>query len=379
MPTLASIHVFVARCCPQIHAARLKVLFEVIGAALHGAPLTLTCLGRGLRGTAYTKHKIKRVDRLLSNTKLAAERNAIYCALIRRLLAYEAHPVILIDWSDVTIDRRWQLLRAALPAQGRSLTLYEEVHPLSYFANPLVQRRFLSRLRELLPEHCKPIVITDAGFCTPWFRAVERIGWQFVGRVRNRHFVRAAASETWLPCKSLYAHARRLPQALGQFALVRYRPIDCALWLVKHPARHRIRRTRLGKPARNKASLKFAAREREPWLLASSLSLASTSAAQIVAWYRLRMQIEEGLRDTKSTRYGFGFEQSLTRNPERLAILLLIAALTMFVCWLIGLYVIAHAWHYRLQANSTRLRPVLSVITIGRIIARTQPYKRPCG
>lgn len=126
---------------------------------------------------------------------------------------------------------------------------------------------------------------------------------------------------------------------------VRYRPIDCALWVIKQPPRHRVRRTRLGNPARSKQSLKFAAREREPWLLASSLSLGPSPAAQIVAGYRLRMHIEEGLRDTKSTRYGFGLEQSLTHRPERLAILLLIAALATFMCWLIGLHTIARAEH----------------------------------
>lgn len=156
--------------------------------------------------------------------------------------------------------------------------------------------------------------------------------------------------------------------------MVRYRPIDCALWVIKQPPRHRVRRTCLGNSARSNQSLKFAAREREPWLLASSLSLGPSPAAQIVAWYRLPMHIEEGLRDTKSTRYGFGLEQSLTHRPERLAILLLIAALATFMCWLIGLHAIARAEQYRLQANSLRRRPVLSVITIGRLVARSQHH-----
>lgn len=168
MPTLTSIHAFIARHCPHIHATRLQVLFEVIGVVLRGAPLALTSLGRGVRGTAYTKHKIKRVDRLLGNAKLVAERGAIYAALIQWVLVGREHPVIVIDWSDLSADRHWQLLRAALPTQGRSSrTLYEEVHSLSRFANPLVHRRFLGRLRELLPAHCSPIIVTDAGFRAP--------------------------------------------------------------------------------------------------------------------------------------------------------------------------------------------------------------------
>ncbi|WP_240931808.1 transposase, partial [Azotobacter chroococcum] len=40
-------------------------------------------------------------------------------------------------------------------------------------------------------------------------------------------------------------------------------------------------------------------REREPWLLASNLPEERWSAAQVVAIYKRRMQIEEGFRDLK--------------------------------------------------------------------------------
>ena len=48
------------------------------------------------------------------------------------LLIYpHSTPIILVDWSD--LDERTQhfLLRASLATQERSLTLYEEVPPLS--------------------------------------------------------------------------------------------------------------------------------------------------------------------------------------------------------------------------------------------------------
>jgi hypothetical protein len=32
-------------------------------------------------------------------------------------------------------------------------------------------------------------VITDAGFRAPWFRAVEAMGWHWIGRVRHRTVV----------------------------------------------------------------------------------------------------------------------------------------------------------------------------------------------
>ncbi len=48
------------------------------------------------------------------------------------------------------------------------------------------------------------------------------------------------------------------------------------------------------------------------------------------------MQIELAFRDLKSHRYGQGFEDSLTRKPKRLEILLLIHALATFATWLVG-------------------------------------------
>ncbi|MDO9049733.1 MAG: hypothetical protein Q7U66_18615 [Methylobacter sp.] len=38
-------------------------------------------------------------------------------------------PLIIIDWSPLTDDQSQQLLRASLPVGGRTITLYEEVHP----------------------------------------------------------------------------------------------------------------------------------------------------------------------------------------------------------------------------------------------------------
>ena len=76
-------------------------------------------------------------------------------------------------------------------------------------------------------------------------------------------------------------------------------------------------------------------REREPWLLATSLSPQEVSAAQVTAIYAKRMQIELAFRDLKSHRYGMGFEDSLSRIPQRLAVLLLIHAMTAFTAWLL--------------------------------------------
>ena len=52
------------------HRARSAALVKVVDAAVGGAKLSLTQLGRGRSGTAFEKHHIKAVDRLLGNRQL---------------------------------------------------------------------------------------------------------------------------------------------------------------------------------------------------------------------------------------------------------------------------------------------------------------------
>ena len=148
MHALNIVQQLIRSCCPRLHAARLSVLLAAVGAAVRARRLTLTELGRALIGTAHPKHDIKRIDRLLGNHHLAAERFELYQVLARRVVGALREPLIVIDWSDLTPDRRWQLLRAAMPIGGRCLTLYEQ-HRLSRPA------RHCSHFQQLSPGETK--------------------------------------------------------------------------------------------------------------------------------------------------------------------------------------------------------------------------------
>ncbi len=129
------------------------------------------------------------MDRLLSNRHLHCERFELYVAQAALLLGGVSRPMIVVDGSDLSHDRRWQLLRASIPVVGRALTLYEEVHPISKLGNRAVQRRFLARLKDSVPSGSVPVIVTDAGISVPWFRFVECQGWEWVGRVKNRSYL----------------------------------------------------------------------------------------------------------------------------------------------------------------------------------------------
>ena len=93
----------------------------------------------------------------------------------------------------------------------------------------------------------------------------------------------------------------------------------------------------------------------------------------MVEIYRFRMQIEEGFRDLKSTRYGFGFEHVNTIHIYRLNVFFLIAMIASFLAWVIGWLAEKVNLQAQYQANSTKSKRVLSLFYLGcRIVLRVK-------
>ena len=248
------------------------------------------------------------------------------------------------------------------PVGGRALSIYEEVHPRDMLGNARVQRRFLGKLKSLLGDCCRPIVVTDAGFRAPWFKSVQKMGWDYVGRVRNRTMFQWPQARSWLPCKALYERANSRSRYLGVVSLTRSNPLSCHLYLLRNRKRNRVKKTIYGKPSQAQNSLNIAARQTEPWLLASSLQAKPKEVIQI---YRCRMQIEENFRDMKSTRWGFSLRQTRTRDARRLSVLVLIGTLTHLAVWLLGKAGQRINLHLKFQANTVRDSQVLSIFFLG--------------
>jgi len=194
---------------------------------------------------------------------------------------------------------------------------------------------------------------------------VEALGWDWVGRVRNRHYMRWTAGGRWFDAKRCYAFASSQPKHLGAGVLTQRNQINCQLVIYNGKLKGRKHKNRFGKPAENHYSRKKAAAQREPWLLATSLPVRFKFAKRITHIYKLRMQIEEGFRDVKSHRFGLDLTYHRTSSVMRLQILLLLASLAMVVLWLLGLATVVSGHHYQFQANSVRHKRVLSTVFIG--------------
>lgn len=346
----------------DVHLARSRAVFAAVRMVLRSGRLSLTCLGRAIAERTSPKHGIKRIDRLLGNARLHREQFTFYRAIARRVVGSAARPVILVDWTSVT-PKLWALV-AAVPFEGRALVIYAETHSIAEYLKPHVNAGFLRAVRSVLPDCCRPIVVTDAGFRSPWMKLVEGMGWDYISRVRHGT-LQYIKGIVWMGLVPLWRRTRTEPTDLGHFELGRQARYPCRLVGIRkanallkptsprgsgiEPGGRRKRRTAL-----------------EPWLLATSLS---DPAKAVVAMYRQRMHIEETFRDAKSSRFGISLCHARTSSADRANVLVLLASLSHLIAVLVGMAAEAAGLHRQFQANTVRNKRVLALATLGRMIA----------
>ena len=355
----------------DVHVARVRLVFAAVFAGLRSGKLALTSLGRAIAEQTSPKHGIKRVDRLLGNPRLHAERLTFYRAIARRVIAINSRPVILVDWTAVTA-KLWALV-AAVSFEGRALIVYGETHPISRYLKPRVNAAFLQQLAEVLPPGCVPVIVADAGFRSPFMELVERRGWDFVVRLRGPARIRMRNSEFWVSLPYLFRRARMTATDLGHAEIGPRRRYRCRLVSIRKRVHHRKHKSRVRRGVVVERERRAA---REPWILATSLRL---KAAKIVDLYARRMQIEETFRDAKSTRFGLSLAEARTHSDRRADVLLLLASITHLFAVMIGVAAETADLQRRFQANTVRHKRVLSIATLGRLVvaSRTDDLFRP--
>jgi hypothetical protein len=357
------------------HEKRLNCLMRSVEGVLHDGKLSLSHIGRHLKGTIKVKNKIKSVDNLLSNTKLMTERKAIYSAVSATLLRGCKEIYVIVDWSSCESHEQ-HILKASVVMQGRSITLYEEVHPEKQLGKQAIHRAFLGKLKEIIPSGIDVVIITDAGFRTEWFEMVVELGWNYIGRIISNMTFQYEGKSEWEPCFSVHSQATGKPRFLGNVLLAKTRQIPGSLYLY-HDKKRKKKATqkKRRKNSSGKMEKSYAKANREPWLLATSLPGGQEISAKMIIKYRYRMRIEHEFRDTKNTRWGIGLENSKTKDIERLQILLLIGYLAIFALWLIGLAAERQKIHYDYQANTIKDRRVLSLVFLGLQIILHEPNR----
>lgn len=373
MHMLQLLHNQLIESLPNIHKKRLERLLTTVSCLLMGALLTLSALGRKTRGKAKVKNKIKAIDRLLSNRHLYAEQISIYTVTAAKIIGHLTDVDILVDWSPAG-NRKNHMLRASIAFDGSSVTIYQEVHPEKLLGNYNVHKSFLKKLAQVIPAHCNVNIITDAGFRTEWFELVQKQGWYFTGRVLGTINYKLDGAQNWELCSSLHATASNIPQYIGHGVLAKERSLKCEIYLYsdklcrdKSSTNQKLRKKKRRKIKSGKSHKAYKKVYETPWLLVTSKTHKTNNAKKIVKEYSRRMKIEHDFRSTKNHKTGLGLNVNSVNveNPRKLAILLLIASLAMFILWLVGLAAEAKKLHYSFQANTYRHKRVLSLIFLG--------------
>lgn len=373
MHGLRFLHTRLSKACPEMYLKRLVALLKGVEAVVWGAPLTLTGMGRGLRSPAFAKHNIKRMDRLLGNGRLHEERLGLYGAMAAWLLRLSARVVVVVDGSDCP-DRRYLMLKAAVPVGGRALALYHEVHRLGAYKQARVHRRFVQRLKRILPVGCRVIVVTDAGFQRPWFREVERLGWDWVGRLCEPVHYRRQGKGAWQPISRLY-HRHGRARELGVCELAKSAPYVGRVCVARPAKKYRADRPLERRHGHGTVDKRIRKLYSTPWVLGTSLGVEAATAQGVIGLYEQRMQIEETFRDIKSARFGYAMEYTRSRDAKRLELLLLIGALAMMVQWMLGLAGELRGLSRHFQANTVTNKRVLSLLFLGGELMKSQRFK----
>ena len=165
------LHKLLIQTCGEMHAVRREALETMVWAGLTSQRMTVTGLGRAIGGIAREKHNIKRADHLLSNPHLQSEREAMYGMLAQRLVGQQTSGATRYS-SD--FDSGGAIRCYTSPWRSREgHLLCSRKCTVADDGEAEDPRQFLHRLQAVLPSRMPPILVTDTGFKTPWFQAVE--------------------------------------------------------------------------------------------------------------------------------------------------------------------------------------------------------------
>lgn len=328
------------------------------------AKLTLTSLGRHTKGPAYVKHKIKAVDRALGNKHLLKERIDFYKAISKKLIGGLIKIDIIIDWSPAD-NHENHILRASLLLDECSMTLYEEVHPQKLLSNYPVHKLFLKRLKYILPNRVQPVIITDAGFKVNWFKLVLSHGWDFEGCVCDMNY--KLGSCNWESVSKMHKLATCVAKHVGQILLTQKHELPCEVYVYREIKKKKRGSNKNGRRYNNfaKEIARYKKQYHDSWIIVTSLSMVDKDPKKVISKYKRRMKIEHSFRSIKNDQWGLGLNETKTRDPARLSIMLLVAALAMLMLWIIGMVGEQKSLHYRYQVNSIKKHRVLSLIFLG--------------
>ena len=350
-----------------IHKARRDSLLTVSKALINGSKLSVAQLGNRIINNTTPKHNIKKVDRLLGNKNL--EIKEIYSKLSKMLLFSMKEVILLVDWC-IYENKKYHVLQASLVAEGRSLPIYRDAYDITAadFHQTKAEDQFLENLAKCIPSNiCKVVIVTDAGFHTPWFFKIIELGWDFVGRLRGNLAINLG-KDSWKPANEFFNQASRKAKFLGEAQVGKsvFKKYGIVAGVYTYRSSKKNRET-VNKKYCKAVNALYKSGNKEPWVLLTSLKELERFPESVIKIYKKRMQIEQNFRDDKNNRWGLGFRSTRCSKAHRLSIYLLLATIAQIFLWLIGFAAEKAGFKKMFQVNTVKRR-VLSYISLGKLI-----------
>ena len=299
---------------------------------MNGASLAVAMIGQALaqaRGLV-TKHAIKQVDRLLSNTGIDVWES--FARWVPHLVGSRNDIVVVMDWTDFDGDGQATLALNLVTEHGRATPLLW----LSMWKDELKDQRndiedtCLRRLSEVLPPGCRVTILADRGFGDhKLFAYLAELGFAYVIRLRGNIHVTDATGETRI----------------------------AANWVGRSGRARKLRAARVTASHAYQVGAVVCVHARdmkEPWCLAASD--AEATAGTLIKQYARRWTIEPSFRDTKDLRFGMGMAEMRIAEPERRDRLLLISAFATVLLTMLGAAGESLGMDRLLKSNTSKTR-----------------------
>jgi hypothetical protein len=280
-----------------------------------------------LASSALISSSTRRLERLLANEHLDV--TAVYQALACALASSRrgGRLVLIIDESDRSPKLRSLQILAAV--KHRCLPLFAQAYHPKHPPAPM--NRYIPASLELLAGWLKDYdlqitLLADRGLSWPLVvQTCQKLGWHYVLRLQGQTRIKTAEGKQ----KSL---AKLLGERVGIRALDELGVFKKAGWISEQSITAvRVRGCK------------------SPWYLLSD----RPAGEHQVSRYAMRMWAEQSFRDQKSS--GLNWRSSRVNNPAHATRLLVIMALSMWLCLLVGMGLVRRGWRRYIQSRRQRM------------------------
>jgi hypothetical protein len=316
----------------DVHAMRVYSMANATLGVLSSASLAVHAIGQGLANARglITKHAVKQVDRLLSNTGIDVW--AYFAYWVPYVIGPREEIWVALDWTEFDRDGHSTIVLSLVTRHGRATPLLWK----SVRKSTLKGRRnqyedeLLLRFKEVLPQGVKVTLLADRGFGDHklFEFLLHTLGFEFIIRIRGNITVTSHRGES-----------RRAEHWVGKGGRAK---------LLRNA---RVTLTDYEVPT---VVCVHAKGMKEPWCLVSSDP--EIKARAVIKAYAKRWTIEPGFRDCKDPRFGMGMSETRIGSTQRRDRLFLISAFATALLTLLGAAGESLGYDRLLKSNTVKKR-----------------------